>query len=299
MSKIGIVTVLYNSEKVLDDFFRTLDQQTYKDFTLYVVDNASSDSGLKKARELAEEVSFRTIFFPEPENWGIAKGNNIGIKAALEDGCEYVLLSNNDVVLEDNTTVEKMVERMDDDSIGIITPKILLYSDKNIIWAAGGKFKKPEVGIKHLGAYKNDALVYNIEKQIDYSPTCFVIIRKKVFEDIGIMDESFFVYCDDTDFMYRVKKAGINMLYMPSTYILHNESSCTGPGSSFKLYQISKNQLIYVYKHFNKFIYCGLIMRNLIAHYLKHTFTFDKNQKEAALRGIFDGIAYNKRGKQS
>ncbi len=295
MAKIGIVTVLYNSERVIEDFLRSLDKQSFKDFILYVVDNASSDNGLNKAIELSKEVSFQCIFFPESKNWGIAKGNNIGIKAAIKDDCEYVLLSNNDVVLNNIDTIELLLNRIEQDSIGIITPKILLYSEPSVIWAAGGKFKKPAVGIKHVGAYQQDCDKYNHEYIIDYSPTCFVLIKKTVFDLIGIMDETFFVYCDDTDFMYRARKKDIRILYYPQTSILHNESACTGKGSEFKIYQISKNQLIYVRKHFSDFVYYFLLLKNIFVHIIIHKFTFDEKQNRAEIRGFKDGIKYNRK----
>jgi len=79
MEKIGIVTLLYNSEKVLEDFFNTLNIQTYKNFKLFVIDNQSPDNSLNKARELAKSVFFETHFIANSGNYGVAKGNNQGI----------------------------------------------------------------------------------------------------------------------------------------------------------------------------------------------------------------------------
>lgn len=249
MARLGIVTVLYNSESVLEEFFETLDNQTFRDFTLYVIDNASTDKSLELARRLAEKVSFSCVFFPEPKNWGIAKGNNIGIKAALGDKCEYIMLSNNDVALVNNDTLEVMVDRMDTSDIDILCPKIYYYSDPKVIWAAGGKYIKNDTRTRHIGAKEVDKGQFDEEKEIRYTPTCFVIIRAKVFDEIGIMDERFFVYYDDTDFMYRALKEGKKIVYTPKTFILHNESMCTGDGSPFKNYCLAKNQLIFVRKN--------------------------------------------------
>lgn len=73
MNKIGIVTVLYNSESVLSDFFTSLEQQTYKNFILYVIDNASPDNSLQIAREMADKMPFRVVFIENPVNGGIAR----------------------------------------------------------------------------------------------------------------------------------------------------------------------------------------------------------------------------------
>lgn len=294
MSKIGIVTVLYNSERVLYDYFRTLNRQTYKDFTLYIVDNASTDNGLLKSHKLASSVSFKCVFLEEKTNWGIAKGNNIGIKAALHDGCEYILMSNNDVVLNCNDTIEILKKRIDNSDIDIITPKIKKYSNPSEIWAAGGKFSFFHTKTIHIGANRMDDGTYNLEKIIDFTPTCFVLIKKRVFQEIGLMDESFFVYFDDTDFIYRSLKTGFKIIYTPETSILHNESSSTGGMSYFKIYQLSKNQIIYTNKHFSKSILGLLLLRNWIIHYLYHHFKFSKDQIRAERNGLIDGMKYIK-----
>ena len=88
--KIGVVTVLYNGERVLDDFFRSLGEQTYENFTLYVIDNHSQDRSLAKARALASAVRFETVCIAEPENWGVAKGPTSGIVRALAEGPRHL-----------------------------------------------------------------------------------------------------------------------------------------------------------------------------------------------------------------
>lgn len=293
MARLGIVTVLYNSESVLEEFFETLDNQTFRDFTLYVIDNASTDKSLELARRLAEKVSFPCVFFPEPKNWGIAKGNNIGIKAALGDKCEYIMLSNNDVALVNNDTLEVMVDRMDTSDIDILCPKIYYYSDPKVIWAAGGTYVKIDTMTSHYGRMEEDNGNYDVEKEIRYTPTCFVIIRPEVFEKIGIMDEQYFVYYDDTDFMYRAWKAGLKIVYSPVTYILHNESISTGSGSPFKHYYLARNQFIFVRKNRPKWCFWGVVAYRFAAFALRHVWTNEKKQWTAELRGLRDGLKSN------
>ena len=93
--KVGVVTVTYNSQQVLPDFFASLWSQTHTNFVLYAVDNASSDDSVQLVRAEADE---RIRLIENASNVGVAAGNNIGITAARNDGCEYVLLLNNDTV---------------------------------------------------------------------------------------------------------------------------------------------------------------------------------------------------------
>lgn len=292
MSKIGIVTVLYNSETVLKEYFESLEKQSFKDFTLYIIDNKSTDNSLQVVRSLSKEVSFKCVIFQENSNLGIAKGNNIGIKAALDERCEYILLSNNDVVLIDSECLQILINRLHTCKADIITPKIKKYSTPSIIWAAGGKFKFFGTKTQHIGVNKEDSNIFDIEKKINYTPTCFTLIKKDVFENIGYMDEDFFVYFDDTDFMRRAIKKGFKIIYTPYTSILHNESNSTGGMSYFKIYQLSKNQILYTRKNFSSSILMLLLLRNWIIHLTYHRFKFTKTQLEAERKGLSDGLKY-------
>lgn len=250
MSKIGIVTVLYNSEKVLDDFFRTLNAQTFKDFTLYVIDNASTDNGLEVARRLAETVSFKTVFFPEPENWGVAKGNNIGIRAALSDGCEFILLSNNDVVLESGT-IQSLLDGITQIKSDMVVPKIYYYGT-NKIWSFGGTYRYYKGMTVQYGQMEEDSDRFNDTLFCDYSPTCFMLIKADVFEKVGMMDEKYFVYFDDTDFVWRaVIQNSLKLAVIPNSKLWHKESVCTGGVmSDFAIKYLARNSWYFVLKNF-------------------------------------------------
>src|SRR5215471_12647355 len=94
---LGVVTVTYNSAKVLDDFLGSLAGQSFKAFRLYAIDNASSD-GSADILERSAVTDPRIITIRSADNLGVAEGNNIGIRRSIEDGCTHVLLLNNDTV---------------------------------------------------------------------------------------------------------------------------------------------------------------------------------------------------------
>lgn len=265
--KIGIVTVLYNSEKVLFDFFETLNQQLFKDFVLYVVDNKSPDNSLSVAKKLAKDVFFETCFIENSQNDGIAKGNNLGINKAFEDGCEYILISNNDVVFYPDT-ISILYETSILRSEKVVAPKILIHADKSI-WYGGGELRRFSFRTKHWGIGTKDIGQYDSMSYVTYTPTCVTLIHKTVFDSIGLMDENFFVYWDDTDFVYRVQKNKMKILYCPKACLEHKESVCTGKRSDFFYYQFYKNREYFINKHskisfllhFIDFVYLYSIMR--------------------------------------
>lgn len=289
MSKVGIVTVMYNSECVLPEYFESLENQKFKDFTLYIIDNNSPDHSLNLAKELSTQVSFKCVFLPQNTNWGIAKGNNIGIIEALKDQSNYVLLSNNDVVLNHDDTLEVMVNKMDNSDFDILCPKIYHYSDPKIIWAAGGNFVNYDTNTSHYGAHQIDNGQFEEERSIRYTPTCFVIIRSDVFSKIGYMDEWYFVYYDDTDFIYRANKAGLKIYYTPQTSILHNESSSTGRESPFTYYYFARNRLYFVRKHRPNYIFWIITITRYLA-LLKHKWLREDAIWKAELKGLNAGL---------
>lgn len=294
---IGIVTVLYNSENVLDDFFQTLDNQSYRDFVLYVIDNHSPDNSLERARKLAEMVHFRTEIIAEPENWGVAKGNNIGITRAMEDGCEYILLSNNDVVLSPDT-LEKIYFGAIESAADLAVPKIYYYGT-DLIWQAGGHFVYYNGATAHNGVRQKDRGQYDKPKQVSYASTCFMLIRRDVFEELGLMDERYFVYYDDTDFLWRAKKAHKKTMYLPFSKLWHKESVSTGGQmSDFNVYYMARNGVYFSKKNH------GLLQRLVVVAYgmlhdlLRKPFRLNRRQRELVRKGRRDGLALFKESQQ-
>lgn len=286
--KIGIVTVLYNSESVLEDFFNTLNEQTYKNFVLYVIDNKSTDNSLAAARSLSEEVFFKTVFFAEPKNWGVAKGNNIGIIRALADGCDYVLLSNNDIVLEPNT-IQGLVADSIENNTDISVPKILYYGS-DLIWQAGGRFVYCKGSTCHIGNRKKDEGQFDTPARVSYASTCFMLIKRNVFGDIGFMDEHYFVYYDDTDFMWRAVNRRKKIMYLPDSRIWHKESVSTGGQmSDFTLYYMARNEVYFALKNFG-FVHRGIvILYNMLHDLFRKPFSLTTEQRKKVWNGRRDG----------
>lgn len=291
--KIGIVTVLYNSESVLDDFFNSLNAQTYKNFTLYVIDNASEDKGLEKAKDLASKVSFECHFFPENQNWGIAKGNNIGIKAAKSDHCKYILLANNDIVLN-RDAIKILLERLNKTNSTLAVPKIYYYKT-DLIWQAGGKFDLLRAQTPHFGYKSKDCDQYNQEKFVDYSSTCFILIKSEVFDRNGIMDETYFVYYDDSDFVYRcIKKNNERLLYVPTSIIEHKVSVSTKEGSDFFIRMIFRNRILFIRKNYKWFPKLITIINIWAYHLLIHPFTMSQRGFSISTRALVEGLMMSK-----
>jgi GT2 family glycosyltransferase len=245
--KVGVVTVTYNSRGVIDGFLMSLLQQTYSNFALYIIDNASTDETLDR---VLEYVDARIVVISNEKNLGVAEGNNQGIKAALAADCAAVLLINNDTEFE-STLLKTLVEGLTGYACDMIAPKILFHDNQKIIWCAGGGFRpwRGYMGI-HYGIGQIDRGQFDVARKVEHAPTCCLLVQENVFARIGFMDSRYFVYTDDTDFCFRAARAGLKLFYLPSARLLHKASSLTGGAESdFAVRYCTRNHIYFVFKN--------------------------------------------------
>lgn len=233
---IGVVTITFNSASVIEPFMESMLSQTHRDFILYIIDNISNDNTLELIAKYPDE---RVVIIANQDNVGVAAGNNQGMLKALEDGCEYVMLLNNDVEFEPDL-FKKLIREMNDHKFSLITPKMMYHSDPERIWYAGCKWNiKQGYMAPHRGQKEIDTGKYDKVEQVDYAPTCCVLMKKEVIDDIGYMDEKYFAYYDDTDYFYRISmQKKHKVLYYPFVKFYHKvgglTKSKTGTATQFK-----------------------------------------------------------------
>lgn len=291
--KIGIVTVLFNSQAVLEDFFVSLEKQSYRNFILYVVDNKSSDNSLELVCRLKDDALFRTEVIANEDNYGVAKGNNIGITKAINDGCELVLLSNNDVVFEADT-INNLVIGMESHAASMAVPKIYLYGS-DIIWCAGGHFSKRSGQNIHRGYGLVDEGKYSIDEHITFAPTCFMLISKDVFDRVGFMDENYFVYWDDTDFVYRAVTHNESLWYIPESVVQHKEAVSTGNMSDFSIFYQCRNFTYFALKNYSRPYVIYVIAFNIAYFIYRHIFRLPFSKMILGISSYLKGLNYFRR----
>ena len=262
--KIGLVTVTFNSSSVLDDFFVSIKNQDYNNFKLYIVDNASSDDTIDKVEKWDCHPK---ILLKNNKNIGVSSANNQGINLALNDNCDFILLINNDTIFEDKL-ISKLIDAHIKYGSSIVVPKIKYYLKSNVIWYAGGFYNKTKACLNyHRGQDEIDCGQYNFNDIVEYAPTCCALIHKTVFEDVGLMDEKFFVYFDDADFFYRVLRFNRHHIkYIYDIHFLHKIGSLTKSRvektniySDFFIIQSCKNHVYFLRKQKAFLAYINLI----------------------------------------
>nr|UXE45421.1 N-acetylglucosaminyl-diphospho-decaprenol L-rhamnosyltransferase [uncultured bacterium] len=255
-SSIGVVTVTFNSGEVIEPFLRSVLSQTYQDFYLYVVDNASVDSTLDRIAAFQDR---RIHVIASPENLGVAAGNNKGIAASLATGCGYVLLLNNDTEFGENT-FKTLLAELDRHSADMVVPKIVYHDRPDILWAAGGYFIEAIAQTHHYGDGHRNGLRFQRSRRVRYSPTTCTLMRREVFRKIGLMDENFFIYYDDTDFCLRAARVGLAQFYTPAAQVSHKVSSLTNKEPALSLHYKSRNQVYFAMKNYSPWLWPGLLL---------------------------------------
>lgn len=289
MARIGLVTVLYKCDEVLPDFFKSISIQTHTDYILYLVDNSASEAtDLMISRCLTEYPVTAYKHIKTGGNLGVAAGNNTGIKLSLADNCDHVLILNNDIEIEQAHMFSQLVSLADEKGEAMIVPKIYYYGE-NKLWMAGGYMDEWRALGVHYGMDKEDGPAYNVAKHCTYSPTCFMLVKKEVFEKNGIMDEKYFCYYDDTDFVLRATRLGYRIFYDPSLVLLHKVSSSVGTNSPFYVYYSNRNKIYFIRKNFRGFrrwFALGYTLLSRVAFWLG----FDKVRKQKLIQGLKDGF---------
>jgi GT2 family glycosyltransferase len=288
---IGIVSVLYKSDAVLPDFFESLARQTYQDFLLILVDNDANETTQGIIKKLNIQYSNVKInYIDSKANIGVAAGNNLGIQKAIHLKCRQILLSNNDIVLVENDILDKMIYLNLSENKKLITPKILYYDTKKI-WVAGGYYSKwRSLGVHYGNHAEADDSRFNFSGEVTYSPTCFMFIDTEVFDKIGLMDEKYFVYVDDTDFIYRCVQNNILIWYDHTKTILHKVSSSTGGDDTpFYIYYSNRNKIYFVKKHYDLIFKTIAFFHIFITRTINY-FRYTKSQKDSLVNAVKDGL---------
>ena len=245
---ICVVLVNYNGKKYNEACIASiLKSQCKEKLEIVVVDNASTDGSMGKLEELYAGTENVHLLYLK-ENYGFSKANNEGIRWALDKKCKYILLQNNDTIIEPGA-IGEMVS-LQCRTGHIIVPKILYADRPDIIWCAGGELsgllKKP----KHTGAGQIDRGQFNKEGRCTFANGCCILLSDQIIEKLGLLDERFFLYYEDTEYSMRAEKHDIEISYCGQAVVYHKVNGSTGGNDNpVNAYYITRNWLMCNWTH--------------------------------------------------
>jgi GT2 family glycosyltransferase len=245
--KVVIIILNWNGKKDTTECLESMKQVKYPNYDVLLVDNGSTDDSAEFFRKHCPKIEV----IETESNLGFTGGCNIGIRKAMSESADYILLLNNDVTVEPYFLDKLVSVATKNENIGILGTKINYYDAPKQIWAAGGFINYWICLVAYLGMNKPDTEKYSCEKDVDFVSGCSMLIKTNVFQKIGLLDERYFAYFEDVDICLTAKKNGYGIRYVPSAKIYHKVSRTSGGAlSPFSIYYNTRNKLLFLRKHF-------------------------------------------------
>jgi len=271
--KVSIIILNWNRAEDTIKCFESFPKLQYPNYELIVVDNGSTDDSVKRIKAQFSDITL----IEAVKNLGYTGGNNAGIKYAIDNKAEYILIVNNDTEVVNLTFLQEMVDKMEEKPlIGIMGPKVLNpggHVQDTILFAPTLlNCVKESLGLR-LGTKKPKD--YSIPQQVEaVSGVCW-LIRRKVIEDIGLLDEDYFMYAEEQDYCYRAQKAGWKIMYYPVESIMHyKESDDKNNERNYRQYIYARRNLVlFLHKHFGFWQALLLATLFIISNILKVTYS--------------------------
>ncbi|MGB8707155.1 MAG: glycosyltransferase family 2 protein [Dehalococcoidia bacterium] len=215
--KISIILLNWNGFEDTAECLESLKKITYPNYEVIVVDNASSGDDV---RILKAKYGDYIHVIANDQNYGYAEGNNIGMRYAIEKGTDYLLILNNDTVVDSEFLTELAKVAESDASIGIAGSKIYYYRRPNRIQAAGGKIIW-WLGYIDIYGEEEDVGQYDDIAERDFVFGTSFLLKKAVIDKISFLDPYFFFGVEEYDYCTRAKRAGFKIVYVPQSKIWH------------------------------------------------------------------------------
>ncbi len=240
---VSVIVVNWNGRAHLGECLNSLHNQTFLDFEVILVDNGSTDGSIEYME--SQSPGYARIL-RNAENTGFAKANNQGIDAARG---KYIALLNNDARADGHWLEELVKAAQGDPAVGMLASKIYLHGDRKIIDNVG-HLMYPDGLNRGRGRLEEDHGQFDCAEEVFFPSGCAALYRREMLEEIGLFDEDFFAYGDDTDIGLKGRLAGWKCLYVPQAVVYHRYSRSSGSYSPLKAFYVERNRLWIAIKYF-------------------------------------------------
>ena len=248
--RIGIIVVNLDSYSDTARCLESLATTSYPNTMIFVVDNGSKDGSDAQLRRDFHSVTHYRL----PTNLGSTGGRNFGIRSAIQNSCDHVLLLDDDAIVTPGF-LEPLVSRIESDpNIAAVTGKIYHAphnpgDPSNVLWYAGC-IRRWHAWYNHVGMGERDAGNYDTPTPVACMAACLMLMRSSAIQKIGGLSDDYFVYWEEPDWCARASKAGYQCYYEPKSIIYHNyKSGQVGKETPFHNYLVFRNALIFNKKH--------------------------------------------------
>lgn len=230
---VAAIVLNWNDKVATARCLESLLQSDYPALRLYCVDNGSEDGSLEELPPRFPQVTFVAT----GANLYYAGGNNAGMRRALDDGADYILVVNNDTLVAPDMVTQLRRALDEAPQAGFVGPKIYYLDHPAVLWSAGGGINWWLGLTWHHGLRRPDGPAYARRRSVGYLTGCAIMARRRVLDEIGLLDSDYVLYAEDADWCVRACRAGWDLLYVPEATMWHEVSrSSGGAQSAFKVY---------------------------------------------------------------
>lgn len=285
------VVTNWNGLDDTSECIESLQNSTYPNLQVVIVDNGSTDDS---PNVLAERFPKAAQVRME-RNGAVTAAYNAGLRYALNHNADYVLMLNNDTILDGEMTALLVEFAGRDAKFGLVTPKIYYYDRPDVIWFAGGMRSRFDLGAYGTGEGEMDSLENSTAKEVDYAWACGMLMSREMLESVGLFDTQFYLYYDDVDYSIRVQEAGYGIWYVPEAKMWHKVSHSTSGSAEFaRIWARSKMRLYR--KHSRGLHRVGLLLYAFAHAAFRALLPRSDNLRmrahpRAYLHGLLDGLA--------
>lgn len=265
----------------------SLFRNDYDNLRVIIADNASTDDSIESIRRDFPQVQIINL----TANLGYAGNNNVGIRAALEQGAEWIFLLNDDTVLDPSCLSTLIEVGESDGKIGIVGPMVYHYDEPQIIQSAGGVLGTNWLSI-HVGQNELDCGQFKSVRDVEWISGCAILIRRAVIDQVGMMDTDYFLYWEETEWCIRIKKAGWRIVHVPHAKLWHKGVQRNYQPKPYVTYYSTRNRLLTLAKHQApwpvRFLAFIQIIRTLISWSVKYRSPSVREHRSAMWKGLMD-----------
>ena len=283
---VVIITLNWNRR---DDTITCLDslaRVVYPNVRLLVVDNASTDGSPQAIAGRFPQV----MQIANPANLGFAKGFNVGLHWALESGADFVLILNNDTFVAPDV-LDKLITASATGDVGITAPCIYYASAPERIWSSGAQRSRLTL---ELSGNHGRGRPLDLVTERDFVSGCAMLIKRRVLETVGLFDERFFMYYEDSDYCLRVQRAGLRLLVVPDARLWHKVSSSSeGSNSPAERYWMGRSGVLFFRKHVRGWRWLAVFpwrIGSTIKTILNLWLSGRREAAQAYLHGVWEGM---------
>jgi GT2 family glycosyltransferase len=283
MPLVSVVALNWNTAQITCDFLQSIrEHNTYPHIEVIVVDNGSTE-------DPTSHPSVKVI--RTGENLGFAGGNNVGLRAAKGD---FLFIVNNDTEFTPGLIESLLAPFSSDPRVGVVCPKIRFFFNRNIIQYAGFSPINVYTGrTTAIGSLEEDKGQHDTPRYTEGAHGCAMMVKREVIEKTGMFPEKFFLYYEEWDWSFRIRKAGYEIYYQPEALIYHKESMTVGKQNPMKVYYHTRNRILFMRRNMSRFHLSIFVCFFTLFTVPKSVAKYAIKRQFSHLKFFLKGVGYN------